>query len=194
MREKVYGFVISKIRKTEDEIGRRENTMTLYHGSDQIIKTPELRHSVRTLDFGPGFYTTTNKEQAIDFAIKVYNRSIRAGITSQGKYVNIYNVDYEKMQKELNILHFKSADEDWFDFVIANRRNIWQGEKYDIIFGPVANDTIYRTLIAFEAGELSKTETIARLKVRKLFDQMTFTSEKALSFLEFSDYMEFSNV
>ena len=38
--------------------------MTLYHGSDQIIKTPELRPSIRTLDFGPGFYTTPNKEQA----------------------------------------------------------------------------------------------------------------------------------
>jgi hypothetical protein len=37
--------------------------MTLYHGSDQIIEIPELRPSIRTLDFGPGFYTTTNKEQ-----------------------------------------------------------------------------------------------------------------------------------
>ena len=53
--------------------------MTLYHGSDQIIKTPEIRLSVRTLDFGQGFYTTTNKEQAVDFAIKVYNRTSRTG-------------------------------------------------------------------------------------------------------------------
>ena len=52
--------------------------MTLYHCSDQIIKTPEIRLSVRTLDFGQGFYTTTNKEQAVDFAIKVYDRIIRA--------------------------------------------------------------------------------------------------------------------
>jgi hypothetical protein len=35
--------------------------MTLYHGSDQIIEIPELRPSIRTLDFGQGFYTTTNK-------------------------------------------------------------------------------------------------------------------------------------
>jgi len=50
--------------------------MTLYHGSDQIIKTPELRPSTRTLDFGSGFYTTTNKEQAVNFAVKDYARSI----------------------------------------------------------------------------------------------------------------------
>jgi hypothetical protein len=68
-----------------------------------------------------------------------------------------------------------------------------QGKKYDIIYGPVANDTIYRTLIAFEAGELSKTETIARLKVRQLFDQMTFASERSLSFLKFSGFTESSN-
>jgi len=167
--------------------------MTLYHGSDQIIKTPELRTSIRTLDFGQGFYTTTNKEQAIDFAVKVYNRSIRTGDTPKGKFISIYEVDYETMQRELDIMHFKSADEEWFDFVMANRRSTWQGKGYDVIYGPVANDTIYRTLILFETGELSKQETIARLKVRQLFDQMTFTSERSLSYLKFSGFLEANN-
>jgi hypothetical protein len=63
-------------------------------------------------------------------------------------------------------------------------------KKYDIIYGPVANDTIYRTLIAYENGVLSAEDTIARLKVRQLFDQMTFASEKSLAFLEYSDFME----
>ena len=68
-----------------------------------------------------------------------------------------------------------------------------QTKKYDVIYGPVANDTIYRTLIAFENGILSKTETIARLKIRQLFDQMTFASGRSLSFLKFSGFMEASN-
>ena len=97
------------------------------------------------------------------------------------------------MQKELDILHFESASEEWFDFVIANRRSAWNGKKYDVIYGPVANDTIYRTLIAFESGELSKQETIARLKVRELFDQMTFVSERSLPFLKFTGFMEAPN-
>jgi len=58
----------------------------------------------------------------------------------------------------------------------------------------VANDTIYRTLIAFETGELSKEETISRLKVRQLFDQMTFTSEYSLSFLKYTGFTEVPNV
>ena len=164
--------------------------MTLYHGSDQIIKSPEFRPSIRTLDFGPGFSTTTNKEQAENFAIKVYDRSIRSGDTTKGKYISIYEADYEEIQKELDVLRFKSADEEWFDFIIANRRNFYDENRYDVIYGPVANDTIYRTLGAFENGILSKTETIARLKVRQLFNQMTFTSERSLSFLEYSGFTE----
>ena len=166
--------------------------MILYHGSDQIIKSPEIRSSARTLDFGSGFYTTTNKEQAEAFAIKVYNRSIRAGETPKGKFISIYETDYEAIHKELDIMRFESPSEEWFDFVIANRRSAWQGKKYDIIYGPVANDTIYRTLISYETGELSKQETIARLKVRELFDQMTFASDRAILYLKYTDFTEVS--
>ena len=168
--------------------------MLIYPGSDQIIKIPELRPATRTLDFGSGFYTTTNKKPAINFAIKVHERSLRSGNNPEGRFISIYNVDYESMHRELDIMHFESASEEWFDFVIANRRSTWQGKKYDVIYGPVANDTIYRTLIAFENGILSKAETIARLKVYPLFDQITFASERAISFLRFSGHVEVSDV
>ena len=164
--------------------------MTLYHGSDQIIKIPKLRPSIRTLDFGPGFYTTTNKEQAVNFAVKVYDRSVREGNTPKGKFISIYEVDYEKIKQEFAVLRFGSANEEWLDFVLANRRNHHLDKKYDIVYGPVANDTIYRTLIAFESETLSKEETIAKLKIRKLFDQMTFTSERALSCLKYTGFLE----
>ena len=153
-----------------------------------------LRPSIRTLDFGPGFYTTTNKGQVANFAVKVYDRSIRAGDTPKGKFISIYEADYDAIQKELNVLHFESAGEKWFDFVMANRRSFYEEKKFDVIYGPVANDTIYRTLIAFENGILSKAETIDRLKVRQLFDQMTFASERSLPFLKYSDFMEAANV
>jgi hypothetical protein len=76
---------------------------------------------------------------------------------------------------------------------MANRRSSYEDKKYDIIYGPVATDSIYRTLIAFETGEFSKTEIIARLKVRQLYDQMTFASERSLSFLKFSSFSEVTN-
>ena len=38
----------------------------LYHGSDVVVENPKILASARTLDFGAGFYTTTNSGQAID--------------------------------------------------------------------------------------------------------------------------------
>ena len=38
--------------------------MIVYHGSDVIVKAPDLLHSAKRLDFGVGFYVTTVKEQA----------------------------------------------------------------------------------------------------------------------------------
>ena len=48
--------------------------MIVYHGSNVIVSEPKLVHQNRFLDFGFGFYTTTNKVQAIGFADKVTRR------------------------------------------------------------------------------------------------------------------------
>jgi hypothetical protein len=45
--------------------------MTLYHGSNQIIARPKLLVPTHPLDFGAGFYTTANREQAVAFAKKI---------------------------------------------------------------------------------------------------------------------------
>jgi hypothetical protein len=64
------------------------------------------------------------------------------------------------------------------------------GYNYDVIYGAVANDAIYRVLTAYEEGIVPKSECIRQLKVRKLYNQMTFVSEKALGFLKFIDRVE----
>ena len=48
--------------------------MILYHGSNVIVDKPKLIQQNRFLDFGFGFYTTTNKIQAASFADKVTKR------------------------------------------------------------------------------------------------------------------------
>ena len=42
--------------------------MIVYHGSTDVIKQPDVKHSYRLLDFGQGFYVTTVKEQAVRWA------------------------------------------------------------------------------------------------------------------------------
>ena len=53
------------------------------------------------------------------------------------------------------------------------------------IYGPVANDTIFKTFIAYENGVLSEKETLKRLKVRELYNQLVFANEQALKCLLF---------
>ena len=155
--------------------------MILYHGSNVIVDKPRLINQNRTLDFGYGFYTTTNSDQAVNFAGKVTSRR-----ESGRPYVSMYEVaEIEELEKTFKILVFPEANEAWLDFVSENRNGVYSGEKYDIIFGPVANDTIYRTFVAYEEGILTKEETIVRLKVKKLYNQMTFTTEDALEQLNF---------
>ena len=94
-------------------------------------------------------------------------------------------MDYEKAKSELNIRTFEKADEIWLDFVVANRMNKYEGDTYDVIRGPVANDKVYRTLIFYEEGDFSKEQTLMALMTTVLDNQITFCTEKALSFLEY---------
>ena len=54
-----------------------------------------------------------------------------------------------------------------------------------MIFGPVANDDVYTTFTLYTTGVLSKEQTLEALKIKKLYNQLVFTSEEALSYLKF---------
>jgi len=154
--------------------------MILYHGSNLTVSQPKLVVQNRFLDFGYGFYTTTNKVQAVGFADKVTKRRKEGTPT-----VSIYEIDEEKAFAECSVLHFDSPDEAWLDFVSDNRSGNYEGNAYDFIYGPVANDDVYTTFTLYTAGVLTKEQTIEALKVKKLYNQLVLTSEKALSYLRF---------
>ena len=154
--------------------------MILYHGSNVIVDQPKLIRQNRYLDFGFGFYTTTNREQAVNFAQKVTDRRKMGEAT-----LNIYSVNEAVAFQECKVLQFDSPDEAWLDFVAANRQGTYQGEKYDLIYGAVANDDVYRTIALFMTGVLDKEQTLSSFKIRKLFNQLVFATEKSLQYLKF---------
>lgn len=63
-------------------------------------------------------------------------------------------------------------------------------EEYDIVMGPVADDNVYLTVKLFETGVLDKQEALKRLKVEKLFDQISFHTNKGLKFCLFDQYKD----
>jgi len=155
--------------------------MQLYHGSLEIIEHPKILDQQRLLDFGKGFYTTTNKEQAERWAAIKQKRTVKTAKA----FVTVYEFNEILLKNNtLKIKIFTLADEEWLDFVIYNRSFDSVGD-YDVVIGPVANDTLYQTLTLYELGILTKPETIARLKVHPLYDQVSFHSHKALEHLKF---------
>lgn len=152
----------------------------VYHGSDVEVRRPEIRRANRALDFGMGFYTTLNPEQATSFAKKVRERN-----GSASAIVNVYTVDLDALRTAFDMLTFEHPDESWLDFVCDNRTGDFTGPCPDAVLGPVANDTIFKTFIAYQNGTLTKAETIERLKVRPLYNQLVFRTERALSLLSF---------
>ena len=153
--------------------------MILYHGSNMVVEKPRLIEQNRFLDFGYGFYTTTNKAQAENFAQKIVAR--RGGTPT----VNVYEIDDNIGSELLKIERFNAPDEEWLDFVSAHRNGTYDGEQYDLIIGAVANDDVYRTLQVYSAGLLTKEQALEALKIKKLFDQYVFATNEAISLLKF---------
>lgn len=152
--------------------------MIVYHGS-LVVENPEIRVSDRYLDFGYGFYTTMNKNQAIKWMAKQkYRKGINIG------YVSIYDFDIEKAESELKVIRFDKADKKWLDFVSNNRKGKCQ-EIYDIVIGPVADDGVYEVVRLYEIGVYDLEETLKRLKVEELYNQVLFHTEKSLAYLKY---------
>ena len=161
--------------------------MVLYHGSNQIIKTPVLTKSRKFLDFGCGFYLSAGKKQAENRA-----QSAKSFFESGTPTVNIF--DFDDSASDLKILQFKGADIAWLDFIMANRK----GEpvaQYDIVTGPTANDKTILTIDQYMQGmfdhlEEPKKLVIQLLQPEKLETQYLFGTENALERLAFTEAYE----
>lgn len=155
--------------------------MILYHGSSVKVEKPRIIRANRTLDFGNGFYTTTNMEQAEKWA-KIKQK--REGIMEA--FISVYEVPEDIFNiKNLNVIVFQEVNKKWLDFVINNRMNSDYTHGYDIVKGPVADDRVYACLNAFENKFMDMDTAIKELKAYKLADQVSFHTMKALNLLNF---------
>ena len=155
--------------------------MILYHGSNIEVNIPRILDRLRALDFGAGFYTTSSHEQAKKWAGVVTKRR-QTGVPT----ISRYSFD-EKVSADLKILKFDSPDGDWLDFVVANRKEQPVSTGYDLIIGPVADDSTLPVIDDYADGRYTKDEAIRRLLPQKLTDQYAFLTDKALSFLTFRE-------
>ena len=162
--------------------------MKLYHGSHIEVKNPKILTSSRVGDFGRGFYTTSNLEQARRWAqIRARQEEVSAGI------VTAFEVPEHLWEhSELRIKSFETADEEWLDFVLSNRKDVDFDHEFDLVRGPVANDRVYVCLNMLEDGLTDRETVIRKLKTYVLADQILFHTAKSLLFLEYAATEEVS--
>ena len=153
--------------------------MKLYHGSNVEVREPKILQSNRALDFGTAFYMTSDYEQAKKWAKLTTDRK-----KSGTPIINEFEFDNERLG-ELEVIRYESANKEWLRFVSDCRSEQRNGEEYDIIIGPVANDRTFDVISLYLIGVYDEDEAIRRLLPFKLKDQYAFKSERALDLLTF---------
>lgn len=153
--------------------------MKLYHGSTVIVRRPSLRPGRSNADFGKGFYTTGNLEQAVRWAnIKKEREDADRAI------VSVYEFDDSILEQSgVNVRRFNGADEPWLYFVADCRKS--RKHAFDIVQGPVANDKVFTTVNLFESGVLDAKAAILQLRAYKTYDQLSFHTQKVIEKLRF---------
>jgi predicted ATP-dependent Lon-type protease len=97
----------------------------VYHGSKEIVKSPEIRTQKYNKDFYFGFYCTLYPEQAIRWATRFNG-------------IGILNQYYYTPDENLRVKQFSEMTEEWLDFIVACRMG--KAHDYDIVEGQEVRD------------------------------------------------------
>ena len=150
--------------------------MILYHGSTVDIERIDLQKSKPNKDFGRAFYLSANYDQAMEMA------QFKAEFAELPPVVNVYRFD-EKLLSEFKYKRFETYTEEWAHFVY-NHRTEPQGRTlhdYDVVFGPIANDTIGAQITRFKQGYISFEQFLQRIQYPKgITFQYAFCTQRAI--------------
>ena len=172
---------------------------TLYNGSEFIIHKPEFLKGNIHNDYGIGFYCTTNKKLAEEWAAK------RSGKGYVNKYIlrddRLRILDLTKPPFH-DVLH-------WVSLLMHNRelssslKNNYPRElkyledkyllnvnDYDIVIGYRADDSYFHFPEAFVRSEITLESLNSIFRAGDLGKQYVLISERAFKLIKFIDYQE----
>ena len=147
-----------------------ENTLILYHASKEVVEYPEVRKMKYTKDFSWGFYCTKKLDQAVRWA-------------NRGEGEPIINIYQYEPDDSLQVLYFETMTEEWLDFIARCRSG--KTHRYDIVEGPMADDTIYNYIQNFMDGRISRAAFWELVKFKYPTHQISFHTISALDTLTF---------
>ena len=144
--------------------------MELYHASKVTVEFPEIRKSRYTKDFSWGFYCTNNFEQAVRWA-------------NRGEGEPVINYYEYTPNDELSVLRFEEMCDEWLDFIAECRSG--KTHSYDIVEGPMADDTIWNFVNDYLAGNIKRHQFWALAEFKHPTHQISFHTLSALNCLTF---------
>lgn len=153
--------------------------MILYHGSDTEIEVIDLTRCNPNKDFGQGFYLTEHLPDAENIARQ---RSVRS---QKLPVINRYEFDERMLESDsLRVKHFGEYSLEWAEFVFKNRRGDI-ADRYDIVYGPIADDRIGAQITRYNEGYIDANEFLARIKyIKGITFQYYFGTEAAIAHLK----------
>jgi len=164
--------------------------MIVYHGSYTKIEEIDLSMAMPRKDFGKGFYVTKFRQQAESWAKRIGKENNCEGIVTEFVFYENAFID-----GAYNVLRFDGYTDEWFDFVVLNRRKDApvKAHNYDIIEGPVADDRISQNITQYLKGKISREKFFETLRrEEEPTHQICFCSADALLMLELKEHAEIS--
>lgn len=163
--------------------------MILYHGSNMEIDIIDFSKCRPYKDFGKGFYLTTIQEQAWNMAYRT--KKIYGGVSC----LTMFSFDEMILHKQekLQIKNFNKPCKEWALFVINNRNrnftDIYSPEcniddKYDIVYGTVANDNLALLFRQLVSGLISVETLVNEMEYKTLTNQYSFHTKDAIQYLQ----------
>ncbi len=88
--------------------------------------------------------------------------------------------------KDLKILKFDQYCLEWANFILKNRNNRTrvQDHDYDVVIGPIADDTVGFQIRRFEDGIINMNQFLEEIKYNVVTIQYLFASKKAIKTLK----------
>ncbi|MBR3243704.1 MAG: DUF3990 domain-containing protein [Parasporobacterium sp.] len=145
--------------------------MIIFHGSNTVVQTPKIVTYGYYKDFGFGFYCTNFERQAQRWAL------------TKNKF-HIVNSYLYTPNDNLKHLHFSEMNDSWLDFIASCR--LGKEHDYDIVEGPMANDTIWDYVEDFVRGNISREAFWALAKFRYPTHQIVFCTDNALKTISYN--------
>lgn len=163
----------------------------LYHGTIDEISSVDVQRGRPRKDFGRGFYMAIEFQQAIGMMQKKFREAVRRsrGKNEIGLVRHLYKIRlYPEAIQALSIKEFRTADMEWLEFILENRRSIGEtSHGYDVVIGPTADDDTVASLHNYWDGVyglvgsvVAKNALLSALETDNLGVQCCLCTQKAV--------------